>query len=107
MRITGSIQKTKRSKYWQAVLNIPDPIIRKTKPKWITTKCTNKREAEKALRKLIAEFENKAWGISQEELPEEIEFISLLKQWEDVYENLEPTTMESYHHNFKKHRAPF
>lgn len=107
MRITGSIQKTKRSKYWQAVLNIPDPIIKKAKPRWITTKCTNKSEARKVLRKLILEFENKAWGISEEESPKDIEFISLLKQWKNAYEDLAPTTMEAYHHNFLNHIIPY
>ncbi len=106
MHITGSIQKTKRSKYWQAVLNIPDPTIKKTKPKWITTKCTNKDEAKKVLRKLIVDYENKAWGI-REEILKDIEFISLLTQWENAYENLAPTTMEVYHHNVQKQIIPY
>lgn len=49
--ITGSIQLTKKSKYYQAVLNIPIGIGNKTKPKWVST---GEKEKMKAYKKFVA-----------------------------------------------------
>ncbi len=56
--ITGSIQMTKRSKYLQAVINIPIGDGNKTKPKWISTQETEKVRAYKKFVRLIDEYES-------------------------------------------------
>lgn len=55
--ITGSVQMTKKSKYLQAILNIPLGEGNKTKPKWISTQETDKVKAYKKFIKLIDEYE--------------------------------------------------
>ena len=57
INITGSIQMTKRSRYFQAVLNIPTGDGNKTKPKWISTQETEKVQGYKRFVSLIEEYE--------------------------------------------------
>ncbi len=56
--ITGSVQMTKRSKYWQAILNIPIGDGSKTRQKWISTQETDKIRAYKKFVVLVDEHEN-------------------------------------------------
>lgn len=56
--ITGSLQMTKRSKYLQAILNIPVGDGSKTRPKWISTQETEKIRAYKKFVGFIDEYEN-------------------------------------------------
>jgi integrase len=55
--ISGSIQMTKRSKYWKVILNIPTGEGHKTKPKWISTQETDKMKAYKKFVGLVDEYE--------------------------------------------------
>lgn len=55
--ITGSLQSVKKSKYYQAVINVPIGIKNKTKPKWISTNESNELKATRVMLKIIDEFE--------------------------------------------------
>jgi hypothetical protein len=56
--ITGSVQMTKRSSYWQAILNIPVGDRNKTKQKWISTQETEKVKAYKKFVGFVSEYED-------------------------------------------------
>ena len=56
--ITGSVQMTKRSSYWQAILNIPIGDRNKTKQKWISTQETEKVKAYKKFVGFVSEYED-------------------------------------------------
>ncbi len=110
--MTGSLQKTDRSKYWYAVLTIPTENG-KTKPKWISTKCTKKTEAKEVLRKLLNEYEEKiaAKQLQQKQASDAstILFTDYLRAWyqTSVEGIMEGTTCDGYLYNLDNHIIPY
>ena len=108
--MTGSLQKTKRSQYWYAVICVPNPSTGKIKQKWISTKCIKKREANEVLRALLNKHE-KLEKLEKEraEQPEQILFTDYLKKWHKscVTGFLEETTTSGYQQNLENHIIPY
>lgn len=102
--ITGSLQ-IKRKKYF-AIINIKDRFG-KSKPKWVDTGIlvtgNNKKKAEKKLREILCEYENKNIIFTKS-----IDFAEYISNWlELIKHTIEQTTFESYHQYVHKHIIPY
>lgn len=102
-KMTGSLQ-IKNNKYY-AVLNFKDKEG-KRKQKWISLDMevkNNKRKAEQALNKLIAEYEKTKIIVSDKQ-----KFTAFMEEWlKTIKNNIKSTTYDGYCINFNKHIKPF
>ena len=102
--MTGSLQIKKNTYY--AVINVFDDKGNK-KQKWISTKIkvegNNKREAQKAFRDILKEYEDSHIAYSKE-----IYFSDWLEDWlEKMKYNVELSSWEGYKINVKAHLIPY
>lgn len=90
---------------YYAVLNFKDGNG-KRKQKWISTGLevkNNKRKAEQALNKLIAEYEKTKIIVSDKQ-----KFTVFMEEWlKTIKNNIKSTTYDGYCINFNKHIKPF
>ena len=108
--MTGSLQKTDRSKYWYAVICISDPETGNKKQKWISTKCIKKKEANEVLRSLLNEYEEiEKSGKMPKKQSKQLLFTDYLEQWHRscVDGFMEETTSNGYEQNLENHIIPY
>lgn len=99
--MNASLQK--KGKMYYAVISIPAGNG-KYKTKWISTHCTKKTEATKAVREILNRMES---GDMQTVCP--YSFVEYLEYWlkEIIRPQVEVTTYEGYIHNFESHIRPY
>jgi len=74
--ITGHLKKY--GNYWYVAINLRDPETGKRKKKWVSTRKTNKRDAEQVRIQLLAEYNQ---GMYVE--PSKVTLAELLQRWLD------------------------
>ena len=107
--MTGSIQAKSDKPYYYAVLNTYDEHG-KRKPKWISTgvpvKGNNKRKANEALKKILAEYDLKIEN--KIDLALDVPFTDFISLWLDTEKkNLQPTTFDAYKLTLDSHIIPY
>ena len=104
--MTGSLQIDKKTNIYFAVINMKDEYG-KRKPKWISTGIkadgNSKRKADKRLREILAEYENRKTIYSKDVL-----FSDYIVEWlKDCKHQLEISTYEGYQNTINNKIAPY
>lgn len=99
--MNGSLQK--KGNFYYAVISTKD-VNGKNKTIWKSTSCKKKSEAQKVLNNLLVEMENGEYIDTNKML-----FSDFMLYWLDneICNQVEPTTLESYKINITKHIEPY
>lgn len=99
--MNGSLQK--KGNIYFAVISTKDEH-RKFKPKWISTKCTRKKDAQKVLSRILNEMENGDYIFKTEVL-----FTDFLEYWLNniIINQVEQSTWEGRTYNFNHNICPY